>query len=235
MAKADPVNQADPKHAERRRAIRLPVTVPVEVEWEESGGAKVQEHACAKNISVHGALLQMQNFPARHSEVSLRNPLSGESTKARIGAIRRTQDGKVSGVVVELVESSESFWGLTFQLQRATEELLAIEKALPQHLGDVDFRVLRSLREAVEELRRTTGAVQRWQELALEGKNAYSVLEILSKIRVDRATYLLHELASDIDASELSTDSKDFLDLTRAVERLYERITRGPAAIRDVR
>lgn len=231
----DPSKNDSHAPVDRRRAIRLPVIVRIEVEWEEPDGTKVKEQAHAKNISVHGALLQMQKFPPRHSEVSLKNPLCGESAKARIGAIRRAQDGKLWGVVVELLESNESFWGLTFQLQRTTEQLSEIERALPQHLHDVDFRVLRSLREAVEELRRTAGAVQQWQELALEGKNAYSVLEILSNARVSRATHLLYELTSDIDASELSTDSKDFLNLARAVERLYERMTRGPATTRDIR
>lgn len=233
LANPLPTGRAHPGHAERRRAIRLPVVVPIEVEWEEPDGTKVNEQARAKNISVNGALLQMHNFPARNTEVSLRNILCGESVKARIGAIRRTRDGKLSGVVVELLEGSETFWGLTFQLQHATEQLAEIEKALPQHLSDVDFRVLRSLREAVEELRRTTGAVQQWQELALEGKSAYSVLEHLSSARVDRATHLLHDLTADMDACELSTESKDFENLARAVERLYERMTRGPATVRD--
>ncbi len=67
------------------------------------------------------------------------------------------------------------------------------------------------------------------------GKNAYSVLEILSSARVNQATHLLHELTSDIDASELSTDSEDFLNLARAVERLYERITRGPVTTREMK
>jgi hypothetical protein len=231
----DPSKNDNPDGVERRRAIRLPVIVPIEVEWEEPTGAKVKEQARAKNISVHGALLQMQNFPPRYSGVSLRNLWSGESTKARIVAIRRARDGKVGGVVVELLESSETFWGLTFPIQCVIGKLAEIEKALPEHLRDVDFRVLQSLREAVEELRRTAGAVEQWQELALEGKDAFSVLEILMSARVNRATHLLHELTSDIDASELSTDSKDFLNLGRAVERLYERITRGPAAVRDIR
>src|ERR1700674_3663401 len=95
-------------------------------------------------------------------------------------------------------------------------------------MREVDFRVLRDLREAVEYLRSVTSAVQQWQELRVQGKDGYSVLEVLDRGRMDCATHLLRDLTADIDACELASDTKDFSRLAQAVERLYERMTRGP-------
>jgi hypothetical protein len=99
----------------------------------------------------------------------------------------------------------------------------------------VDFRVLKSLAEAVEQLRNVASIVQEWQELQAEGKNAYSVLDALDGARVRKATHLLGELSSDIDSFEISSNSDEFSRLVKAVEGIYDRMTRSNHVFREGR
>jgi hypothetical protein len=183
-------------------------------------------------MSVHGALLLMKNCPRANTEVTLKNLLSGESAQGRVTEMRRSSEGKPVGVAIELLVPSETFWGLTFQLQRATAQLMSIESAFQTPQSGVDFRVLRSLREVVADLRQIASAVQQWQELRVEGKDAYRVLDVVTGARVHRATHLLHDLTADIDSCEMTSDSEEFYNFARAVERLYERLTRGPVTVK---
>ena len=112
-------------------------------------------------------------------------------------------------------------------------QLLDIEKAFQSRPQDLELRVLRSLAEAVEDLRAVASIVHQWQELSVMGKNAYSVLDPLCSARVNRAIHLIHDLTADIDASELNISSEGFAELLKAVERLHERLTRGPNMFRE--
>jgi hypothetical protein len=169
-----------------------------------------------------------------HAAVVLKNLASGETAEGCVTDIRRSKEGKLLGVVVELLAPSEKFWGLTFQLQNTTAQLLAIENSFQTAQPHLDFRVLQGLREAVEDLRRMASAVQQWQELQAEGQDAYPVLEVLTRARVDRATHLLSELRADIDSGTITCDSKEFGQCAQAVARLYERMTLGPVSFRHV-
>ncbi len=233
MTTGGTVSQEIAANSTRRRASRLNLVVPLEVEWQEPRGGAVTEPARTRDMSPHGALLLMKNCPRPNTAVTLKNLLSGESIQGKASETRRSSDGKLLGMVVELLEPSETFWGLTFQLQRATLQLMGIEKSFQALKSGVDFRVLRSLREIVDDLRQIAASVQQWQELQQEGKDAYRVLDVVTSARVARATNLLRELTADIDSSAISSDSEEFTNFTAAVERLYERLTRGPVTFRN--
>jgi hypothetical protein len=170
-----------------------------------------------------------------NTEITLTNTLSKEACQARVTRVKRLATGNNESVGVEMIAPSSKFWGLTFQLQQTTTQLLEIEKAIQTESQDVDFRVLRSLTDAVEYLRDVASVVYRWQELKLVGKNAYSVLDPLCSARVRNATNLFRDLTADIDASELTSNSEEYTALAQSVERLYERMTRGPYAYREVK
>jgi hypothetical protein len=176
-----------------------------------------------------------KHFPGLNSEVTLKRAFSGELARARVARLKRLVSGKLESIAVELVAPSESSWGLTFQMQRATAQLLEIETACQGQMKGVDFRVLKSLAEAVEQLRNVASIVQEWQELQAEGKNAYSVLDALDGARVRKATHLLGELSSDIDSFEISSNSDEFSRLAKAVEGIYDRMTRGNHLLREGR
>jgi hypothetical protein len=120
-------------------------------------------------------------------------------------------------------------------LQQATAQLLEIETACQVQMKGVDFRVLKSLIEAVQQLRNVASIVQDWQELQIEGKNAYSVLDAQYLARVQKATHLLGEISSDIDSFEISSNSDEFARLVKAVEGIYDRMTRGNHVFQDGR
>jgi len=232
MTTGGPVSQEKAAETPQRRAKRLRLVVPLEVQWQEPRGI-VTEPARTRDMSPHGALLLMKNFPRASAVVTLKNLLTGESAQGHVTQMRRSSEGKLLGVAVELLVPSETFWGLTFQLQSASMQLMSIESSFETLKTGVDFRVLRSLREVVDDLRQVASAVQQWQELQLEGKDAYRVLDVVTGARVDRATRLLDELRADIDSGAISPDNEEFGNFTRAVERLFDRLTRGPVSFRN--
>jgi hypothetical protein len=255
MSAEVPIGQEAAVQAERRKSGRVVILVPVEIQWQTPEGEIVSRSGLARNVDVHGALVQMKafghqktcinptrcrcghlagrHFPVLNTNLDLKNSITGDSVGARVIHVGRAADGTPGTIGIQLLAPTDTFWGLTFQLQRTLIQLQEIEDSFQSRESQIDFRVRRNLREAVEYLRVVGSAVQQWQDLRAQGKDAYSVLELLSNARVDRATHLLRELTSDIDASELTEDREAFTNLAQAVERLYERMTRGPVMARE--
>ncbi len=217
---------ANPHHAktERRRSNRFRVVVPVEVKWHEPNGVSVIEHAQAKEVNPHGALLHMNVYPNFGSRVELTNLLSAETAQARVLDMRRSKDGGVQGVAVELVVPSETFWGVNFQLKKTSAELVKLEQAL--NLGGIDLRVLREFRDAVDYVRTTAGAIQELQERQMQQRDTHTVLSLLTAERIRRAIYLIDELATDLDACEVTHGTQGIAELYRAVKGVYQRLNR---------
>lgn len=255
MATEAPSGNNPSNGTERRKTRRLVLSVPVEVEWQISSGEAVKEPALARDLDVLGALLQMKDspdlkicnhpdrcrcvqaggktIPGTGTQITVKNASSGDLVQGRVVRLTRSPNGKLVDVGIELLEPSETFWGLTFQLQRTSLRIREIESAFQSDLRDVDFRVRRGLREAVEHLQGVVAAVQQWQDLQAQGKNPYSVLEALNSARVERTAHLLRELTADIDAAELTSTTEEYVNLAKSVERLYDRMTRGPVMARE--
>jgi hypothetical protein len=233
-----PIEQTQRSGEDRRRSRRLVLTVPVTLEWTSARGEVTKAEASAQHVSMHGASLHLvegKNSPAVNAEFTLKSSLSGDTCQARVIRTKRLASGKMESLAVELIAAPPTFWGLTFQLQQTTMQLLDIENAIQARSQDIDLRVLRSLADAVEYLRDISLIVHQWQDLRVGGKNAYSVLDPLCSARVNRAIHMFRDLTSDIDASELNSSSEEFSELSKAVERLYERLTRGPYQFRDLK
>ncbi len=106
------------------------------------------------------------------------------------------------------------------RLAAATDELQVLEKLVIA--GNCSPRVLSEFRAAVDSIRRTTWAVQQWSELQQQHRDPYSVLDVLSQVRVQRATQLSKELTMDLQSLELNLESEGLADLYRATRALYE-------------
>ncbi len=222
--------------ADRRRSRRLVFTVPVAVEWTGPNGELVQDQATARDISFHGARLELavgKQFPALNKEITLKCSFSGEVAQARVARVRRLATGKLESLAVEIISPKPTFWGLTFQLQETMAQLLEIENACQVGMKDMDFRVLKSLGESVEQLRSVASIVQEWQELQLARKNAYSVLDALSIARIRKATQLLLEITTEMDSKEVSPYSEEFTQFAQAIERFSTRMKSGPPVFRN--
>jgi hypothetical protein len=205
-----------------RRSDRYPLVVPVKVKWLEPSGASIIEFAEAKEVNMHGGLLEMRGRPAMGSVVELTNLSSTKTASARVVALRPSKSSEMLGLAVELVTPSETFWGVTFRLKVAIDDLLKLEKAI--RTGGMDPRVLREFRDAVDYVRKTAWAIQELQERQVHQRDTATVRTLLTDERVRRATQLSKALASDLDAHEVTDGTAGAADLFRAIEGLYQRL-----------
>ena len=92
MAANKSKSKAPPAEGGQRRSGRFPILVPVEVRWREPDGDLIKADAQAKEVNIHGGLLQFLDtevFPPLDTELELTNLFSSEMTKGRSCAIRR--------------------------------------------------------------------------------------------------------------------------------------------------
>lgn len=215
-----------------RRSDRYPVVVPVKVKWLERSGASIIEYTEAKEVNMHGGLLDMKGRPPIGSVIELTNLIASKTTSARVVALRPSKTSEVLGVAVELLTPSETFWGVTFRLKMATDDLLKLVKDIRS--GGIDPRVLREFRDAVDYVRKTAWALQELQERQAQQRDTATVRSLLTDERVRRATQLSNALASDLDSHEVTDGTTGAADLFRAIEGLYKRLA-GLFALRESR
>ena len=205
-----------------RRSDRYPVVVRVKVKWSESSGAEIIEFAEAKEVNMHGGLLVMRGRPATGSVIELTNLISAKTASARVVSLRASVKSEVLVVAVELLTSSETFWGVTFRLKMATDNLLKLENAIKS--GGMDPGVLREFRDAIDYVRKTAWALQELQERQSQKRDTATVRSLLTEERVRRATQISRALASDLDSHEVTDETTGAAVLFRAIEDLYQRL-----------
>ncbi|MBI4467174.1 MAG: hypothetical protein HY656_07100 [Acidobacteria bacterium] len=113
---------------------------------------------------------------------------------------------------------------LSTRLQKISTELRELEQSMKS--GDIEPRVLREFRDAVDHVRQTAWAVQQWLELQAKRGDVYSVLSLLTLERIRRATQLSTDLSIDLDAAEVSFETEGLEKLWGAVRGLSERLAR---------
>jgi len=138
-------------------------------------------------------------------------------------------------VAIELLTPSETFWGVTFRLKVAIEDLLKLEKDMKDiRSGGMDPRVLREFRDAVDYVRKTAWALQELQERQAHQRDTATVRSLLTDERVRRATQLSKALASDLDSHDVTGGTAGAAELFRAIEGLNQRLA-GLFKIRESR
>jgi hypothetical protein len=125
-------------------------------------------------------------------------------------------------VAVELLTPSETFWGVTFRLKRAIDDLQKLENAIRS--GGMDLRVLREFRDAVDYVRKTAWALQELQERQAHQRDTATVRSLLTEERVRRGAQLCKALASDLDSHEVTGETTGAADLFQAIRGLYQRL-----------
>ena len=216
----EPVPNPPPTKTEKRRGLRFPVVVPVDARWQDAAGKSIRVNAQAKEVNAHGGLLEMKNYPSVGSQLELTNLLTGETYRARVVAPRRSKDGLVLGVAVELLIPSETFWGVNFQLRKTSAELFRLEQEI--RTGGIDPRILTDFRDAVDHVRKTAWAVQEWQERQLQDHDPGTVLPLLTAERIRRAAQLIDAIAADMTAHEVTRETSGISDLFQAVGRVHQ-------------
>jgi hypothetical protein len=194
----------------------------VQVKWLDLSGAGVIEFAEAREVNMHGGLIDMRGRPAIGSLIELTNLTSSKTASARVISLRPSKESGVLGVALEFLTPSETFWGVTFRLKKAIDDLLKLEKAIRP--GGMDARVLRDFRDAVDYVRTTAWALQELEERHSHQRDTATVRSLLNEERVRRATQLSKALASDLDSHEVTDGTTGAKDLFAAIEGLYQRL-----------
>jgi multidrug resistance efflux pump len=120
-------------------------------------------------------------------------------------------------------EARASDLNLTDRLENATHELQRLEELVKS--GELDQRVLSEFRNAVDHIRTTAWAVQKWVGLAEQsGGDPFSVLPVMSAERVRRATQISNDLCLDLQCADVGLDTKGIVDLYNAVGDLHRRL-----------
>lgn len=205
----------------RRRSTRYPLFAPILVQWSAPDQSAHTAEAHARDVSIHGGLLQFLNspdYPRAGTEILLRNLLTGEETRARAGDVRRTREGSLLGMVAELLQPSETFWGLTFWVKKTAIELRRLDLEIMN--GSVDPRVLQEFRDAVDYVRKTAWAVQEWQERQRMKKDTATVLPLLFTERVRRAGQLCEAVQDGLKEHEITGETEGLRTLYEATGKL---------------
>jgi hypothetical protein len=112
---------------------------------------------------------------------------------------------------------------LTERLDAATHELQRLEELVKT--GELDQRVLSEFRNAVDHIRTTAWAVQKWIDLTEQSSgDPFSVLPVMSAERVRRATQISNDLCLDLQCADVGLDTKGIVDLYNAVGDLHHRL-----------
>lgn len=222
MNSDESVLRPEDRGPDARRSPRFRLALPLHVMWTSPGGETCSEQAHAMEVNLHGGLLQMSRYPDVGTEIVVRNPAIGASSRARVVAQRRAENGEIRGIAVELLSTTDAVWGLTFRIRKTSDDLVALEKELRE--GGVDQRVLRDFRDAVDYVRKTAWAVYEWQERRLLRHDASTVLPLLSNERVRRATQLARAITTDSAAGQINAVTPGLEELIQAVDLMRARL-----------
>ena len=112
------------------------------------------------------------------------------------------------------------------RIQRATSELIELEHTLKVSKPEVDSRVLYEFRQAVDNIRHTGKVVQEWISREKQQGDVYGLLPLLTADRIRRAAQINKDLALDLDAGEVTSETEGIEELFRFVGDLFKRLAR---------
>jgi hypothetical protein len=220
--KKRPMN-AEGREVERRTSRRFPVSVPLEVSWRGSTGLALKEEAVARQVNEKGGFLKMSTYPEVGARVTLANFLSAQTAEARVLAAPNSRSGVASGIVVELVVPSESFWGIDLQVNKTIIELQNLESALKAQ-GDVDLRFVREYRSAIDNIYSLADTLRQHRTSAPSLSDDHEMFRNLAEDRVQRGNRLCLDVIADIDAGRISHNAENIQEFTETVHTLQQRL-----------
>ena len=208
-----------------RRSDRFPSVVPIEVRWQDSANQTVIEPGQAIEANAHGGVLKLARYPADGATVDITNRLSGETIAARGLGLRKGDDGLIRGIAVEFLWPNDSFWGLSYRLQRTSSELMRLDQVLRD--GKIDLRVLRDFRDAVDYVRKTAWAVHEWHDRQLKHRDTATVLPLLTRERIRRANKLCNDVTQELENGNLTEHMTEVQELEQTIRRLLNLLSRN--------
>jgi hypothetical protein len=103
---------------ERRRTVRVMLTVPLKVQGQNDQGEKFSTKALSHSISLHGGSIEMNEAVVLGAVLQLENENTREKAEGKIVSIRKARDGK-RYVAVEFTSGNLNFWHMVFPIPGA--------------------------------------------------------------------------------------------------------------------
>jgi tyrosine-protein phosphatase YwqE len=103
---------------ERRRTVRVMLSVPLRVSGHTQIGERFSIRALSHSVSLHGASIELQLEVVLGEILQLENEITKEQVEGRVVSIRRTRDGK-KYVAIEFVSEDANFWHMAFPVPGA--------------------------------------------------------------------------------------------------------------------
>jgi hypothetical protein len=103
---------------ERRRTLRVMLTVPLKVRGIDVGGAPFSVETNSHTVSRHGVLIELSVMVSLGDLLRLENERTREKVEGKVVTIRRSRDGKTF-VGVEFTDQNINFWHMSFPVPGA--------------------------------------------------------------------------------------------------------------------
>jgi c-di-GMP-binding flagellar brake protein YcgR len=98
---------------ERRRTVRVAITMRLTVRWEAPSGDVFAVKTQSQSVSQGGGLCVLEEPVAVGQVLEIINENSCESVEAKVVSVRKARDGKTY-VGFEFVEANSNFWRMHF-------------------------------------------------------------------------------------------------------------------------
>ena len=102
---------------ERRRTVRVMLSVPLKVAGQTDAGEKFSVKTVSHSVSLHGGSIDLEQPVVLGDLVQLENEITREKVEGKVVSIRRSRDGKRQ-VAVEFT-SPINFWHMVFPMPGA--------------------------------------------------------------------------------------------------------------------
>ena len=106
------------RYRERRRTLRVAMSLPVVVHGQNEMGEKFCVRAMTRAVNKQGALVAMDEPVLPGQELLLVNENTSRSVETRVVYVKKERDGKQS-VGLEFVNTETNFWKMTFPVPGA--------------------------------------------------------------------------------------------------------------------
>jgi len=103
---------------ERRRTLRVMLTVPLKVRGMDVAGAPFSVETNSHTVSQHGVLIELGVIVSLGDLLQLENERTREKAEGKIVTIRHSRDGKTY-VGVEFTDQNINFWHMSFPVPGA--------------------------------------------------------------------------------------------------------------------
>ncbi|HME13496.1 MAG TPA: PilZ domain-containing protein [Candidatus Acidoferrum sp.] len=103
------------RYRERRRTVRVSLTVPITVHGKSGEGEKFVVSTHSQSVNRHGALFHLELPVIMGQQLLLVNDHTTHTAECRVINVRRARDGK-NYVGVEFVNEDTNFWHMSFPI-----------------------------------------------------------------------------------------------------------------------